>query len=210
MPPSSLSPGDLAVFAFIWAAWCGLHSLLLERRLRAFLERLLHMSIPKYRLAYSVFSLISIYPVLKYSSYLGAVFPVWWPGAWMGLQLIIWAAAIGLLMWASWGFSQGGFDLAGMKAAFDKTPETHRLITGGAYAHMRHPMHVAAFLVVWCRALHGWPDVIISLILTVYIALGTWHEEARLRHQFGDQYRAYARRVGLLPSMGYGENISGR
>ena len=176
-----------------------MHSLLLERRLRAFLERLLRLSIPQYRLAYSVFSLVSIYPVLKYSSYLGAIFPVWWPGAWLGLQLLVWAVAVGLLMWASWGFSNGGFDLAGMKAAFDKTPENHRLITGGAYAHMRHPMHVAAFLVVWCRALHGWPDLIISLILTAYIALGTWHEEARLRHQFGDDYREYAGRVPLIP-----------
>lgn len=200
MSPSSPYPGDLFVLAVVWAAWCGLHSLLLERRLRAFLERLTHLSIPQYRLAYSVFSLMSIYPVLKYSSYLGAIFPVWWPGAWMVLQLAVWAAAVGLLMWASWDFSQGGFDLAGMKTAFDKTPERHRLITAGAYAHMRHPMHVAAFLVVWCRALYGWPDVIISLILSVYIVLGTWHEEARLRHQFGEKYREYASRVGLMPS----------
>lgn len=210
MPPSSPFPGDLAVLALIWAAWCGLHSLLLERRLRAFLERLMHLSIPKYRLAYSVFSLMSIFPVLKYSIYLGAIFPVWWSGVWLGLQLVIWAVALGLFMWSSWDFSNGGFDLAGMKAAFEPRPEIHRLITTGAYAHMRHPMHVAAFLVVWGRALHGWPDVMISLILSVYIALGTWHEDVRLRHQFGDDYRAYARRVGLLPFIRCGENIPGR
>ena len=34
----------------------------------------MHLSIPKYRLAYSVFSLMSIYPVLKYSIYLGRDF----------------------------------------------------------------------------------------------------------------------------------------
>ncbi|BEQ16387.1 methyltransferase family protein [Desulfoferula mesophila] len=199
MPPASPSADDMLILALAWAAWCAVHSLLLERRLRAGLERLLRLSPPKYRLAYSVFSLASIFPVLKYSIYLGAIFPVWWPGFWVGLQALVWAAALGLLMWASYDFSNGGFDLVGMKAAFDPKPEVHRLITNGAYAHMRHPMHVAAFLVVWFRGLHGWPDVVISLILTAYIALGTWHEEVRLRHQFGDEYRAYARRVGLVP-----------
>lgn len=199
MPPSSPSPGDLALLAVLWAAWCGLHSLLLERRLRAVLARRLHLRPPQYRLAYTVFSLMSIYPVLKYSSHLGAILPLWWPGAWLGLQVVLWAAALGLLMWASWDFSQGGFDLAGMKAAFDPRPEVHRLITSGAYAHLRHPMHLAAFTVVWSRALHGWPDLVISLMLSAYLALGTWHEETRLRRQFGGDYQEYARRVGLLP-----------
>ncbi len=199
MPASSPSPADLAILALVWAAWCGLHSLLLERRLRARLERLFGWSIPKYRLAYSVFSLASFYPVFKYSTHLGALLPLWWPWPWLVLQLVVWSAALGLLMWASWDFSNGGFDLVGMKAAFAPQPETHRLITRGAYAHLRHPMHLAALLVVWFRPLYGWPDLIISLLLTAYIVLGTWHEEARLRHQFGDEYRRYAGRVPLIP-----------
>jgi protein-S-isoprenylcysteine O-methyltransferase Ste14 len=179
--------------------WCGLHSLLLSGFLRSRLERTLKLTAAQYRLAYSALSLITLYPVVAYSKVLGALSPLFGPPPWLWPQLLVWAAAAGLLLWSSWDFSRSGFDLMGLKAAFSQRRDKHQLITTGAYAHMRHPMHLAALAVVWVRPLRGPADLLISGLLTAYIALGTWHEEARLRRQFGQEYREYARRVSLVP-----------
>ena len=185
--------------ALVWAVWGGLHSLLLADFLRPRLERGLKLTTAQYRLAYSGFSLLTIFPVMSYSRSLGAFTPLLWSPPWLWLQAAAWAAAVGLLLWSSHDFSRGGFDLLGLGAAFHRNGAEHRLVTTGAYAHLRHPMHVAALMVVWLRPHAGPPDVLISLLLTVYIALGTWHEESRLRKQFSQEYREYARQVGLLP-----------
>ncbi len=137
--------------------------------------------------------------MVTYSKMLGALSPLLGPPPWLWPQLLVWAAALGLLLWSSWDFSRSGFDLMGLKAAFSRRRDTHQLITTGAYAHMRHPMHLASLAVVWARPLRGPADLLISLLLTVYIALGTWHEETRLRRQFGREYREYAARVPLIP-----------
>ena len=193
------SPEQLFYLALVWAAWCGLHSLLLADLLRPRLERALRLTTTQYRLAYSALSLITICPVFAYSRALGAFTPLLWPLPWLGLQAAAWAAAVGLLLWSSHDFSQGGFDLLGLGAAFHRRGQEHHLVTSGAYARMRHPMHLAAILVVWLRPHSGMADLVISILLSAYIVLGTWHEESRLRRQFGDEYRAYASRVGLIP-----------
>ncbi len=193
------SPEQLLYLALVWAAWCGLHSLLLADILRPRLERALGLGTTQYRLAFSALSLITIYPVFVYSRALGAFTPLFWPLPWLVVQAAAWAAAVGLLLWSSYDFSQGGFDLLGLGAAFHRRGQEHHLVTSGAYARMRHPMHLAAILVVWLRPHAGPADFIVSILLSAYIALGTWHEESRLRRQFGDEYRAYAARVGLIP-----------
>jgi methanethiol S-methyltransferase len=190
---------QLALLALIWALWCGAHSLLLADFLRSRLERALRLSTPRYRLAFAAFSLLTFWPVAAYSRHLGAFAPLMAAPPWLWPQLAAWSLAVLVLLWAAWDFSRGGFDLLGLLAAFRRQPEEHRLITSGAYARMRHPMNLATLIVVWARPQRGAADLLISLLLTVYTALATWHEETRLRRQFGDAYREYAQRVGLLP-----------
>ncbi len=194
----TVSAADLTLLALVWAGWCGLHSLLLVDGLRGRLQALLGFNSARYRLLYSVFSLVSIYPVVQYSKALGGIRPFFWPQPWLWPQLILLALALFILLWAGLDFSKGGFDLMGFKQAFKKGEPPHELISAGVYAHLRHPMHFAALIVVWARTLCP-ADVVISLLLTVYLVLGTWHEEARLRRQFGEEYRVYARRVPLVP-----------
>jgi len=169
------SPEQLFYLALVWAAWCGLHSLLLADLLRPRLERALRLTTTQYRLAYSALSLITICPVFAYSRALGAFTP----------------PALAPALAGAPGRRLG--------AAFHRRGQEHHLVTSGAYARMRHPMHLAAILVVWLRPHSGMADLVISILLSAYIVLGTWHEESRLRRQFGDEYRAYASRVGLIP-----------
>ncbi|MEW5913040.1 MAG: NnrU family protein [Thermodesulfobacteriota bacterium] len=200
MPPSV--PAQLFVLGLAWAAWCGLHSLLLADFLRPRLQRVVRLSTSQYRLLYSLFSLITFYPLAIYSIGQGALLPFLWPRPWLWVQLILLSWSGFLLLWSSWSFSQGGFDLFGLSDSLSHQPRPQRLISRGAYAYMRHPMHVSAMIVVWARSHNGPADVLISLLMSVYIALGTWHEENRLRRQFGQAYREYARKVPLVPFCG--------
>lgn len=192
------STNDLIILTLVWVAWAGLHSLLLASGPRSRLQAALCMNSARYRLLYSIFSLITIYPVLRFTRHLGGISPFFWPEPWLWPQLVLLSLALVLLLWAGLDFSKGGFDLMGFKDAFKKGEKPHKLISAGAYAHLRHPMHLAALIMVWARS-QGPADLVVSLLMTIYIVLGTWHEETRLRRQFGQAYRDYAKQVPLVP-----------
>ena len=148
-PPT---PAQLAILALVWAAWCGLHSLLLADFLRPRLQRIFRLGSGQYRLLYSLFSLITFYPVANYSLSLGGLLPFFWPRPWLWPQVVLLGWAGFLLLWSAWSFFRGGFDLFGLSDALSRQPRPHQLITSGTYAYLRHPMNLATMIVVWARA----------------------------------------------------------
>lgn len=84
--------------------------------------------------------------------------------------------------------------------------EGHRLITGGIYATLRHPMYASQWL--WCLAqpllLHNWIAGFIGLLVwAVFYFVRVPREERMMEDEFGAQYRGYRDRVGgVLPRLG--------
>lgn len=61
----------------------------------------------------------------------------------------------------------------------------------GPFAWSRHPLNVAPLPIFWL-----WPRMTTNLLafnttVTVYLVLGSLHEEARLKQEFGERYHAY-------------------
>ena len=61
----------------------------------------------------------------------------------------------------------------------------------GPFAWSRHPLNFAPLPILWL-----WPRMTTSLLAfntsaTIYLVVGSLHEEARLREAFGDEYDAY-------------------
>ena len=61
----------------------------------------------------------------------------------------------------------------------------------GPFAWSRHPLNFAPLPILWL-----WPRMTTSFIAfitaaTIYLVIGSLHEEARLREEFGDDYDAY-------------------
>nr|WP_295668182.1 isoprenylcysteine carboxylmethyltransferase family protein [Sphingomonas sp.] len=79
-----------------------------------------------------------------------------------------------------------------------RTRSDHRLVTGGPFAYVRHPIYVALFLFMVAIAVAFGHTGRLLVGVPVY-ALGTWlrirHEERLLRDMFGAAYDAYAARV---------------
>ena len=82
----------------------------------------------------------------------------------------------------------------------------HTLVTGGVYAHIRHPMYAAHWLWVVAQVLliHNWiagPAGLVVFTPLYFLRVGP--EEAQLRAHFGTAYRDYERRTGrLVPRLG--------
>ena len=79
----------------------------------------------------------------------------------------------------------------------------HRLVTGGPYRYVRHPMYASLFLVGIGLALLSANWIVAAAFLApvalLYLARVRAEEEMMLQ-QFGDAYRAYMARTGrLLP-----------
>jgi len=63
----------------------------------------------------------------------------------------------------------------------------------GPFAWSRHPLNMAPLVALWL-----WPTMTstflaFNLTTTVYLVVGSFHEEARLRAAYGDAYAAYQR-----------------
>ena len=186
-PTPSPETGQLAILAVLWIVWCALHSLLLQEGLRNRVQDVLGLRPAVYRLLYSIISILTLVPVVMYLP-------------WLVPQVVLVALGLGIFFWASDSFSRAGVDLFGWRQARQAKEPAPHLVERGAYARLRHPMHLAGVILLWARGL-GQADLLTSLLLTAYLALGTWHEERRLRRQFGRAYQDYAARVPIIPGL---------
>ncbi len=76
-----------------------------------------------------------------------------------------------------------------------------RLVTDGLYALVRHPQYTGLFLGLFGEGVVHWPTVfsvaIFPVIVLAYYLLAR-SEEKKVLAQFGDEYRAYQRRVPMF------------
>jgi protein-S-isoprenylcysteine O-methyltransferase Ste14 len=74
------------------------------------------------------------------------------------------------------------------------------LTTSGLNKYVRHPLYFASVLIVWGYFLAK-PDVtilIMTSVISVYLIIGTKLEEQKLIKEFGEQYKAYIKKVPML------------
>jgi protein-S-isoprenylcysteine O-methyltransferase Ste14 len=67
----------------------------------------------------------------------------------------------------------------------------------GLLGIMRHPMYFALILYLWCQTFRIM-DIIINMVLTMYVIIGTRLEEKKLVLEFGDTYIKYQQEVPML------------
>jgi protein-S-isoprenylcysteine O-methyltransferase Ste14 len=79
---------------------------------------------------------------------------------------------------------------------------THRLVTGGVYGWVRHPMMAGGLLFLLTSG-PSLNNLVYTLMYTAYMLLGGYYEERRLVRIFGDEYLRYQARVGaFFPGLG--------
>ena len=181
-----------------WVAWCVLHSLLANTRVRRWLEERVPGLTRRYRLGYNLVALVSLLPLALWEVQRPQGSPILsWHGSWVLLQGLAWVAAAALAWGGARAYSLREFvGLAGFAGAGERLPP---LVTGGVLGLVRHPWYLAGLLVLWARSLDR-SGLVTALVLSLYLLVGSRLEEGRLERLYGSAYREYRQRVsGLLP-----------
>lgn len=120
-------------------------------------------------------------------------------------RLPLWAVILGGVIYALglWLFWRAHADLGRFWSPVLEVREGHKLVTGGVYSRIRHPMYTAIFLFFIGQPLciYNWISGFAGLIaFTLLYLVRVNPEERMLADTFGADWEAYAARAGrLLP-----------
>jgi protein-S-isoprenylcysteine O-methyltransferase Ste14 len=177
-------------FALAFAAFALLHSLTAAT---GFKKRVKPYFGDRYRLAYTVFSILILAPAfylyVKYSpgSPLLFVAPPMLHVPILVLRVLTIAAIFSSI------YQQGLLSFVGLK-----TGEASGLVTTGPYGLVRHPIYFFGILFIWLNPVFTAMDLLAALLATAYFVVGAWHEDRRLLTEFGDEYEDYRKKVPML------------
>jgi|WetSurMetagenome_2_1015567.scaffolds.fasta_scaffold187724_2 methanethiol S-methyltransferase len=179
----------LVTVVFLWGL---LHSLTASLQFKAFLRRTLGNGVDRYyRLIYNLFSILSFLFVLILALIIPdkTIYVVSFP--WAAIMITGEFAALAVLLLA---FRQTDIlDFLGIRQIIGpKSTKPHKLVTKGFYAYVRHPLYSAGLAIIWLLPFMTARVLVINLALTVYVVVGAYIEERKLRHRFGQEYIDYS------------------
>lgn len=190
----------LLLLAALWTLWCTAHSLLISVRAAGFLKDRLGDGYRYTRIAFNLFALLSLVPVLGYSHAITGEPFIRWEGFWRLVQFVMLGSSF-------WLFAAGAraYDLRQVLGI--RQIEEHEsargitrsggIETSGILGQVRHPWYSGAILLLWSRNIDG-AALVTNLVLTAYLLIGTLLEERKLILEFGEEYVKYRRKVPML------------
>ncbi len=120
-----------------------------------------------------------------------------------GIVLVILGTLIGIAF--LWLFRRSHKDLGKNWSVTLEVREGHQLVTGGVYAHVRHPMYASFLLwgITQALLIPNWIAGLAGLVAVMALyAVRQSREEAMMRDTFGADYDAYcARTKRLIPGV---------
>jgi len=154
----------------------------------------------EHRLFFNFVALVGLVPVVLYSRSVKGEMLYAWDGY---LVILKWALiAAGVLLFVAGSRHYDMLQFLGVRQALAGARHTlinksGELDTTGVLGLIRHPYYTATILLFWSGDLDT-TDLVINVVVTVYVVIGTWLEERKLVHEFGDSYRDYQRRVSMF------------
>jgi protein-S-isoprenylcysteine O-methyltransferase Ste14 len=194
-----------ALVAAIFAAFAIIHSLLVTDAAKSVARKLLGEGFVRsfYRLIYTVISVITTVLAV----YLIIIVPdeiIYTPPLWARLichAVQFTGIAIGAIAFKNihlgefYGLSQTVRALRGKEQLGDEEGLKQYLITTSIYGVVRHPMYLAGILLFTFNPYLTRTWLTVSVMADLYFVVGALLEERRLISRFGDEYRAYMKRV---------------
>jgi methanethiol S-methyltransferase len=193
---------DYLLLAFLWAAYCTVHSALISTPVTGRLRTALGGRYRFWRLIFNVFSVVTLVPLVLYSQ--SARFQSETLFAWSGYWRIprYCLAGLGVALAVAGARHYSMLQFLGIQQ-IRKEPAGGAMTGSGDFDDrgvlglMRHPWYVAVFLLLWTGELNG-AAIVGNLVLSAYLVVGTILEERKLVMEFGEEYRRYQARVPMF------------
>ncbi len=184
------------LLVFASAIWGLVHSVTASVKFKEAILRVFGVkSVNWYRLFYNIFSALTFLPLLVLAVALPDQFLYEIPDPWVDITLIFQLMAaiallVGVLQTDVWSF-------LGLKQLMGGSTES-RMVTGGLYRFVRHPLYTAGLVFIWLTPVMSVNRLVLYLSLTIYIIIGAYYEERKLKREFGKEYEDYQTRTPML------------
>jgi protein-S-isoprenylcysteine O-methyltransferase Ste14 len=180
-----------------FAAYGILHSVLASRGAKDWAQaRVGEVTFSRwYRFVFNVVGVITLLPVLALVAWLPDK-PLYDVPGWLKPVFLV-GQGVGVLVLASALSMTDALDFAGLRQLGDPALEP-KLVTGGVYAWMRHPVYTGSLLVLWFLPGMSTNWFALTVAITLYFVIGAQFEERKLERYFGQGYRAYKQRTSMF------------
>jgi len=189
------------VVSIIWTGYCFLHSYLISISFTKLVTRFLKNYYAFYRLFYVLISLILLVPLINHTNQLNNSIILFYNFPWSLIRYIFMYGSLLMFFWA-FLFNYDPLSFFGIRQIlnFKKNKEknsTAEIKQNGLLGIIRHPMYLALIIYLWCQTFRV-VDIIVNIILTIYVIIGTILEEKKLILEFGEAYKRYQKQVPML------------
>jgi protein-S-isoprenylcysteine O-methyltransferase Ste14 len=128
--------------------------------------------------------------------------PIWRIASPIGRNVMIGLSLGGWLLLLVSTFLYDHFELFGLRQAWMRwrgtTAVPTKFRTPGLYNYVRHPMYLGFLIAFWATPELTVGHAVFAGGFTAYVLTGIYFEERDLLKTFGDEYRAYQKRVPML------------
>ncbi|MCX6281463.1 MAG: NnrU family protein [Bacteroidetes bacterium] len=184
----------------LWTAYCFIHSFLITPVFTDFVKKNTGTTYRFYRLFYNLFSILILLPVVIYSYSIREMPFFTWQGYLLAVRYLLLIGGLWIFFAGSRHYSMRTFlGINQIKAGVNHglINDTGKIEKGGIMGIVRHPFYSGSFLLIWAGNLDS-TRLIINIILSLYLVIGTMLEEKKLLSEFGNVYRDYQEEVSML------------
>lgn len=193
------------IMKYLWLAiflitWCVVHSAMISVRFTDYLKSKLGRRFRFYRLFFNAIAVASLIPVGFYMYAIQSQPILHWEGYLRICQIIMLAIAALLFLAGARHYSM--LQLLGIRQLkegilYSGLSEHAELDTTGVLGVIRHPWYTAVIVLIWARNL-DFSAIVVNVVFTAYLVVGSFLEEQKLLLQFGEKYREYQRNVSMF------------
>lgn len=193
---------DYLLLILLWILWCTVHSGMISIPATVYMQNVFGENYRFYRLAYNLIAVVTLLPLYSFGKSIEGDVVLRWPEKLEFLRYLFFI--ISVLLFAVGAKKYDMLQFLGIRQI--RSGDSHmslsaddELDTSGILSITRHPWYLAALIIIWVfqSELNG-ADLIVRIILTAYLFVGTVLEERKLIKEYGDGYLEYMQRVSML------------
>ena len=193
---------EYLLLTILWILWCTVHSGMISIKATTYLQNNLGDQFRYYRLVYNLTAIITLLPIYFFGKSIAADAFFRWPETLELLRYVLLFLSIILFFIGAQKYDMLQF--LGIRQI--RSGDSHmslsaddELDTSGILSITRHPWYLAALIFIWVFQKElNYADLLVRVILTAYLFIGSILEERKLIQEYGDDYRKYMQQVSML------------